>query len=59
MKFVTIKGASCLIIEAICDCRGKGLFIGGVGGAWLRVKGSAKGIDFVIGVPLYEEEDEV
>lgn len=49
---------SCLIGETTCDCRGNGLFMGGVGGALLRAKGLSYAKDLVVGVPLYEELDE-
>jgi hypothetical protein len=52
-------GDSCFIGATICDCLGKGLFMGGVGGALLRAKGSVKGNCLVVGVPLYEEGDDV
>jgi hypothetical protein len=48
-------GDSCLTGEIICDWRGNGLFIGGVGGALGRAKGPSKANDRVVGVPPYEE----
>ena len=51
-------GDSCLTCGTICDCRGKGQFIGGVGGALLRANGLSKANDLVVGVPLYDEEDD-
>ena len=59
MNVVETIDVSCFIGDTICDCLGNGLFIGGVGGALCRANGSLKGIDFVVGVPLYDEEDEV
>lgn len=59
MKVEETMGGSCFIGAIICDCLGKGLFMGGVGGALLRVNGSVKGNCFVVGVPLYDEGDEV
>lgn len=59
MNVLETMGDSCLRGVAICDCLGKGLFIGGVGGALLRANGSVKGNLFVVGVPLYEEGDGV
>lgn len=48
-------GDSCLIGDTICDCRGNGLFMGGVGGACKRENGLSKAKDFVVGVPPYDE----
>ena len=59
INVVETMGGSCLRGVVICDCRGKGLFIGGVGGALLRANGSVKGNAFVVGVPLYDEGDGV
>jgi hypothetical protein len=58
MKFGDTMGASCLIGVMMWDCLGNGLSIGGVGGALTRAKGSTYGIDFVVGVPPYEEPEE-
>jgi len=47
---------SCLIGgDTTWDCRGNGLFIGGVGGALWRANGLSKAKDLVVGVPLYDE----
>ena len=48
-------GASCLIGDTTWDCRGNGLFIGGVGGALWRANGLSKAKDLMVGVPLYDE----
>jgi hypothetical protein len=51
-------GDSCLTGgKTVCDCRGKGLFMGGVGGALCRTKGSLllKANERVVGVLSYEE----
>lgn len=58
IKPLESNGASCFTGDTIWDWRGKGLFIGGVGGALGRLKGSVKGIVLVVGVPPYEELDE-
>lgn len=58
MKVGVTMGVSCLIV-VIWDCLGNGLFIGGVGGALTRARGSLYGSDLVVGVPLYEDEEEV
>lgn len=55
----TILG-SCFMGDAIWDCLGNGLFIGGVGGALLRAKGLAYAKDdLVMGVPVCDDGDEV
>jgi len=54
-----IIGDSCFIGTVICDCLGNGLFMGGVGGALLRANGSAMGNCLVVGVPLYDDGDDV
>lgn len=59
IKVVDTIGDSCFTGAVICDCLGKGLFIGGVGGALLRANGSEKGNCRVVGVPLYDDGDEV
>lgn len=59
MKVDDTMGDSCLIGAITCDCLGNGLFIGGVGGALLRANGSVKGNCLVVGVPLYDEGDDV
>lgn len=51
-------GGSCFTCGIVCDCRGKGLFIGGVGGALLRANGLSKANDRVVGVPLCDDEDD-
>ncbi len=38
------------------DCLGKGLFIGGVGGALFRANGFSKAKELVVGVLLCEED---
>lgn len=48
-------GDSCLTGETIWDCRGNGLFMGGVGGACRRENGLSNAKDFVVGVPPYDE----
>lgn len=58
MNVVGTIWGSCLTGETICDCLGNGLFIGGVGGALLRTKGLSKAKDLVVGVPLYDDEEE-
>jgi len=59
MNALETMGASCLIGDTIWDWRGNGLFIGGVGGALGREKTSLNGTDWVVGVPLYDEDEEV
>lgn len=58
IKVVDTSGASCLMVAVVCDCLGNGLFIGGVGGALCRANGSVNGSDFVVGVPLDDDDDE-
>jgi hypothetical protein len=55
MKVGETMGDSCLTGgETICDCRGNGLCIGGVGGALCRANGLSKANDLVVGVPSYD-----
>jgi hypothetical protein len=58
MKVGETIGASDFIEWTVCDGLGKGLCIGGVGGALLHENGSMKGLDCVVGVP-YVDEGEV
>lgn len=58
MKVEETNGGSCLTWDIICDCRGNGLFNGGVGGALGRAKGPSDANDRVVGVPPYEEFDD-
>jgi hypothetical protein len=55
IKVGEIIGDSCFMGDTSCDCRGNGLFMGGVGGALCRAKGPSKAKDFVVGVPPYDE----
>jgi len=48
-------GDSCFTGDTSCDCRGNGLFIGGVGGALCRAKGFSNANDRVVGVPPADE----
>lgn len=58
MNVEATSGDSCLTGDTICDCRGNGLFIGGVGGALGRANGPSNANDLVVGVPLYDEFDD-
>jgi hypothetical protein len=58
IKVEETSGDSCFTGDTICDCRGNGLFIGGVGGALGRANGPSNANDLVVGVPLYEEFDD-
>lgn len=55
MKVGEAMGDSCFTGETICDCRGNGLVMGGVGGALCRAKGLSKAKDRVVGVPPDDE----
>lgn len=57
----SVDGSKALVFMKVdfSDCLGTGPIVGGVGGAWLPAKGFVKGNCPVVGVPLYDEGDDV